>query len=580
MAKDWKAGIDNLDDQGLGPSAVNQLSALGLDPDMVRANPELLASVSAPPGSPAATPPNQQSGPMAELPTGQPPQPPSEPAGSAAPAQPLPAASKNTDSPYAMAIGGLRNLQNTQKMANEATEGVPTSDPALEKLTAQRNKLATPVSLYDPQTGKMKDQVQVYNPETGQMDTINPKASTGRKIWRGIRGGLVGFLAGGIPGAGLGAIDPGLFGQTKYGAPTEAYQQAQERNAETLGATDTAAKDELANWKQAVDAAKVKSGMLTESLEGAGKLATTAAGMASTGANLRQHGLAIDQAGNIQPVPEQELSPGEAAKLEMDRANTTLAKARADLAEAQSDPNSPAYRLAMARIETAQRNADAAAVRANAYALNATGANLGTDTAGKPLQGSTVLSGTPVGSRFQSTVQNQQGRVAQFNDVLGATRTLEATARQLVSKEGKNALSSPTVAAALAEPDSTYGKWIQGQVATGRMTPLQRNYVTNLRAYRENLQALRKSAGGGVSDAQVDRLMEMAPGAGTPDLDYLLRQTAQIRATANRLAEGIPNVTGGIPVEGNELPISTPSVPASSSKPKQKNVFEKSRRID
>ena len=84
------------------------------------------------------------------------------------------------------------------------------------------------------------------------------------------------------------------------------------------------------------------------------------------------------------------------------------------------------------------------------------------------------------------------------------------------------------------------------------MTPEQRDYVTNLRAFRENLQALRQSAGGGVSDAQVNRLMEMAPGANTPDIDFLLRQTKQIRQTANRLAKGVPQMQGGSTVEGRQ----------------------------
>ena len=50
---DWTAGLDDLDDQGLGPSAANPLTAAGLDPDMVRANPDLLASLSGFPSSDA-----------------------------------------------------------------------------------------------------------------------------------------------------------------------------------------------------------------------------------------------------------------------------------------------------------------------------------------------------------------------------------------------------------------------------------------------------------------------------------------------------------------------------------------------
>lgn len=126
-----------------------------------------------------------------------------------------------------------------------------------------------------------------------------------------------------------------------------------------------------------------------------------------------------------------------------------------------------------------------------------------------------------------------------------------------MAKGGK--LNSPAVAAAIADPESTSGQWAQGQFVNSGLTPEQRNYVVQVKAYRENLQGLRKSAGGGISDAQVDRLMSMAPGANTPDLNYLLTQTGQIRQLRQRLAQGVTTARGGISVRGNAPAASAPS---------------------
>jgi hypothetical protein len=145
--------------------------------------------------------------------------------------------------------------------------------------------------------------------------------------------------------------------------------------------------------------------------------------------------------------------------------------------------------------------------------------------------------------------------VAQFNDVLGATDAIEQAATALVNAGGK--LNSPSVAAALADPDTTAGQWAQGAFANSGLSPVERNYVIQVKGFRENLQSLRKSAGGGISDAQVEKLMQMAPGASTPDLDYLKRQTGQIKALRARLAKGVSTAKGGLAVQGGAQPPAT-----------------------
>jgi len=170
----------------------------------------------------------------------------------------------------------------------------------------------------------------------------------------------------------------------------------------------------------------------------------------------------------------------------------------------------------------------------------------------------TNAAGAPVGSRFAPTYVKQEGKVAQFNDVGGALDNLEKAAKSMVAKGQQP--DNTLVAAALAQPNGTAQQWLQGQVAKSNLTPEQRDYVTNLVAAHENIQALRQSAGGGVSDTQVQRLVEMLPNASSPDLDYILRQTGQIRQTASRLAEGVPQTKGGHSVKN-------PATPASSSVP-------------
>jgi hypothetical protein len=442
--------------------------------------------------------------------------------------------------------GALSAAQQASDVASELrTDSAPNTAPLDTKIAGE----STTTPYYDPKTGKVSDAAKAAGYAPG----------TGTKILRGLRSGAIGLMTGGIPGAVVGAIEPqDIEGGTAYSAPDRAYQTTEQMRQNSLASDQAQRASILQNFKDQTDRRKESTGILKDVVTGYNDASKGATGLQNAQTNvsknetqLRKAGYKTDPQGNLMPLDRSEMSPEQQTQMDLHGALQEQAEARAALARAQNDPTSPAFKLAQQRASTANANAGAAIQRAQAYALNAAGANYGTDTAGNALQGSTVVGNKPVGSRFQSTVQNQQGRVAQFNDVLGATNNLETTARRLVGTRGKGALSSSKVAAALAEPEGTFGKWMQGQVANGNMSGEERDYVTNLRAYRENLQALRKSAGGGVSDSQVDRLMEMAPGPATPDLDYLLRQTGQIRATANRLSKGIPNVTGGNQVEGN-----------------------------
>jgi hypothetical protein len=98
------------------------------------------------------------------------------------------------------------------------------------------------------------------------------------------------------------------------------------------------------------------------------------------------------------------------------------------------------------------------------------------------------------------------------------------------------------------------------------LTPQERDYVTSNLAAHENVQALRKSAGGTATDTAVEKLDALLPNGTTPDIDYLLKQTGQIRQTAGRLGKGVTTVQGGLklPSEGgvaDSAPLGTTSKP-------------------
>lgn len=230
------------------------------------------------------------------------------------------------------------------------------------------------------------------------------------------------------------------------------------------------------------------------------------------------------------------------------QAQTQLAQAKAELARAGNDPRSPAYQLAFKKAQTAQQNANAATTRATAYMgqymQRAYNKGLGGDTLpGAPIIGNDEGTQTVVGTGNANTAIKGQANVAQFNDVFGALGSLENSAKALVQSGGK--LNSPRVAAMLAQPPGTLGKWLQGEGAKSGATPQERDYAIANAAAHENVQAMRKAAGGTATDSSVKKLDDLIPGASTPDLDYFLRQTGQIRSTAQRLGTGVTTAAGG-----------------------------------
>lgn len=242
------------------------------------------------------------------------------------------------------------------------------------------------------------------------------------------------------------------------------------------------------------------------------------------------------------------------AQTQATQANEELRKANTELAKAKNNPNSPAYKLALTKAATAQQNANAATTRAQAYMGNYLQMSRGVDLQGNVLPGSTQIANDQgqqqvVGSRNASQAVKEQSNAAQFNDVHGALDNIEATGQALVHAGGS--LNSPRIVKALQETKGTGPDYIQSLVKQG-LNPAERDYVTSIQAAHENVQALRKSAGGTATDTAVAKLDAMIPGASTPDIDYLKRQTTQIRQTAERLGKGASTAAGGLSVRGQQ----------------------------
>lgn len=276
-------------------------------------------------------------------------------------------------------------------------------------------------------------------------------------------------------------------------------------------------------------------------------------------AQLAKSGYKLDENGDITPMSYEEMSPAQQSTYDLKNSQQqladsteTLREAQAEVERAKNDPNSPAYKIAVSRLGVAQQNANAAGIRAQAYMGRYLQSAFNTDLHGNYLPGAPQIENeagnvTTVGTGNANQASKAQSSAAQFNDVHGALDSIEGTAQKLTRSGGK--LNSPQIIAALQAPHSTISQWIHS-VNKANLSPEERDYVMSNIALHENIQGMRKSAGGAATDSQVENLLRMAPGGTTPDLDYLTRQTEQIRQTAERLGKGVTTARGGLNVRG------------------------------
>jgi hypothetical protein len=65
---------------------------------------------------------------------------------------------------------------------------------------------------------------------------------------------------------------------------------------------------------------------------------------------------------------------------------------------------------------------------------------------------------------------------------------------------------------------------------------------------------MRKAAGGGLSNEQVNRLEAQLPGPNTPNLEFAQSQLEYLNLTLERLSKGVPAAEGGATFQGPEGP--------------------------
>lgn len=129
------------------------------------------------------------------------------------------------------------------------------------------------------------------------------------------------------------------------------------------------------------------------------------------------------ETGERELIPEDQLPPSIRANIILKRsqaayadAGIALRRAETEFKRAQSDPNSPAFKLAQERLAVAQRNANTAEGNLLAREENNAALNYGVSTEGVPLPGALTLpNGTPVGSRNAANVRptNQTRQMAE-----------------------------------------------------------------------------------------------------------------------------------------------------------------------
>ncbi|MCU1247097.1 MAG: hypothetical protein JWQ49_126 [Edaphobacter sp.] len=272
------------------------------------------------------------------------------------------------------------------------------------------------------------------------------------------------------------------------------------------------------------------------------------------------------------------------AQVDATKSQKELRDAEAAFNKAKADPNSPLFKQTQQRLAIAQQNASAANTRATAYMGNYMQHAYNVGLNGETLAGAPIISDdngnqAVVGSTNASNAIKSQAGAAQFNDVHGALDSLEGTAKALVQSGGT--LNSAAVIAALATPHTSVQEWLQS-VDKAHLTREERAYVQSNIALHENIQGMRKSAGGGATDSQVANLLKMAPGQSTPDLDYLMGQTNQIRSTAERLGKGATVASGGLTVrgQGNALTPPAQNKPAPNKPAKNKPATATEPKVD
>jgi len=282
-------------------------------------------------------------------------------------------------------------------------------------------------------------------------------------------------------------------------------------------------------------------------------------------ADLRKHGINVTGYDEETGLPNTEDDPDTmayhqaAAQTFIHEANAQKAKIFGDIAKNKYMPGTQEYDREMEHIHRLERQQQIALANVGLRAQgeqrrqNDQNANFyGTGPDGNPLPNAPQFQDdegnvTTGGLKGAKTAITQQGKVGQFRDLEGSV-THAQTALEALHNSG-SALSDAKMVAAMSDPHSTIGQYVNGQLVRGNLNDQQVQALGALNQLREQIGILRSTTGGTAAEAQAQRMLETLPTAG--DSPAIVRnKLKEINGVLSRLTPSVPTTAGGLSVGG------------------------------
>jgi hypothetical protein len=224
----------------------------------------------------------------------------------------------------------------------------------------------------------------------------NPVGRTLLTIADAIGSGLFPRIAMNIPGTA--AHHQQVLGETEHSLEHEQKnrQQTSAEQEQAARATELESRPELAQAKHDLESERIdeaaRSHQATEDINRAKNEGTQTARESALEISARRAGYRHNAAGELEPIPYEEMTPAEQANYDLHSSQKELADATAQLRKAQAMKDPKSEELARMRLDIANRRLGLSQSTYNARYL-------GTDTQGNPLPGAMLTDeNKPVGS--------------------------------------------------------------------------------------------------------------------------------------------------------------------------------------
>lgn len=236
-------------------------------------------------------------------------------------------------------------------------------------------------------------------------------------------------------------------------------------------------------------------------------------------------------------------------------ANAEKAKIQADIAKNHYLPGTPEYAENQRKLDQVDQRLRATmgslGLRAQGLGLRREqmNANLyGVGPDGQPLPGAVQIDNgeggtTTVGLRAGANAAKQQKAAATFNDLVGSTQHTADALENL--HRGGGSLADAKVMAAMSDPHSLVGRYVNGQLVRGNLNDREIQALGALNQLREQIGILRSTTGGTAAEAQAQRMLETLPAPG--DSPAIVRnKLKELQGVIQRVSPAISGVSGGI----------------------------------